>query len=121
MLAEDPRMSWQRRLAELVAAGGAVASLAGCNIGGGGGGCGNGNPDPCICNRMPADSPECVAEAKCKSSGGFWDIGPSPIGYPPGAPDAAPGFTAVCVYPDAPRADASPADGASSSDATPHD
>jgi hypothetical protein len=40
-------MSWQRRLLELVSAGGAL-SAAGCQLGGGGGGCGNGLPDPCI-------------------------------------------------------------------------
>lgn len=71
MLAEAPRMSWQRRLVELMAAGGALASLSGCPAILG---CGNANPDPCICNRMPATSPQCVAEKTCEDNGGQWSL-----------------------------------------------
>ena len=92
-------MSWQRRLAELVCAGGALASQAGC-LPVGGGGCGNANPDPCVCNRTPADSPQCVAETTCRDNGGAWDFDTARpptgiwgrcLGYPRDAgPDAAP-------------------------------
>jgi len=112
-------MSWQRRLLELAAAGGALTSLAGCPavIPGG---CGNANPDPCICDRMPATSAQCVAEKTCEDNGGSWDLyvaTPLPdagsgsgepiqgqcVGYPRDAgPDARP--------PDALVLDASPAD-----------
>jgi hypothetical protein len=93
-------MSWQRRLLELVSAGGAL-SAAGCNFGGSGGGCGNGLPDPCICDRTPLDAGQCVAEAKCRAEGDRWELFPTEA-----QPDAAPGYLGVCLQPDAPRRDA---------------
>jgi hypothetical protein len=62
-------MSWQRRLQELAAAGGALTSLAACQ---GGVPCGNANPDPCVCDRMPSDSPQCEAEKACRADGDSW-------------------------------------------------
>jgi hypothetical protein len=102
-------MSWQRRLAELMAAGGALASLSGCPAIFPGG-CGNANPDPCICDRMPATSTQCVAEKTCEDNGGEWAL------YAQPQPDAGSGSTPLegqCIGyprdagPDAPR-DAGP-------------
>ena len=65
-------MTWQRRIVELMCAGGVLAGT-GCP-GGGGIPCGNANPDPCVCNRMPADSPQCLAETACTDQGGYWEL-----------------------------------------------
>jgi hypothetical protein len=85
-------MNWRRRLAELVAAGGA---LGGCN-GGGGPPCGNANPDPCICDRSPANSQQCVAERNCTAAGGSWEFFGSPL--VDGSPEGLQGY---CVPRDA--------------------
>lgn len=111
-------MSWQRRLLDLVAAGGTLASLSGCQLIVPQS-CGNGNPDPCVCDRAPASSPQCVAEKACTDHGGEWDLSGVPL--PPVIDAAGPGSGAddirgVCIgYPqdagvDAPRADAAPRD-----------
>jgi hypothetical protein len=67
-------MTWQRRLIELACAGG---TLTGCSSTPNPIPCGNVNADPCICDRMPEDSPQCVAEATCRGQGHEWvfDIG----------------------------------------------
>ena len=109
-------MSWQRRLLEIAAAGGALASLSGCPAIVA---CGNANPDPCICDRTPASAPQCVAEKACEDNGGQWDLYPYPP--PPDAAGAGSGSAADqiqgrCVgYPqdaglDAPHADGAPHD-----------
>jgi hypothetical protein len=69
-------MTWRRRLIELVCAGGTVT---GCTDHAGIP-CGNANPDPCVCDRTPANAPQCVAEAACRAHGGSW------FGYPNGDP-----------------------------------
>jgi hypothetical protein len=86
-------MTWQRRILELVCAGGTYTALAGCP-GGFPVPCGNANPDPCICGRNPPDSPECRAETACQDEGGTW--------YPYGERtvlDAGSGVTGQCVFP----------------------
>jgi hypothetical protein len=68
-------MTWQRRLIELVCAGG---TLSGCWQALPSGKhvipCGNADPDPCICGRSPPDSAQCIAEQECEDQGGFWNI-----------------------------------------------
>ena len=87
-------MTWQRRLIELVCAGGALTAIPACGIPGGVP-CGNANPDPCICGRMPADSPTCKAEAACEHEGGYFDpFDPAPAGV-----DAGAGVQGHCVLP----------------------
>lgn len=111
-LAAVSRMSWQRRLVELIAAGGALASSAGCSDGGQGFPCGNASPDPCICDRTPLTSPQCVAEQACRDHGGEWafyllpatDAGSGApqlegqcIGYPRDAPPPVDALTVDAV------------------------
>lgn len=92
-------MSWQKRLAELVAAGGALASLSGCPAIVPGG-CGNANPDPCVCNRMPETSPQCVAEKSCEDNGGHWELYPYPADPLPDAGSASSAIQGECIgYP----------------------
>lgn len=104
-------MSWQRRLLELAAAGGMLAACEDApqkpDF------CGNVMPDPCICDRMPADSVQCVAEAQCRANGGSWEF---TDGYGSRAPDAATDVWGMCHLPGSP-ADAGPAGPDSSIDA----
>jgi hypothetical protein len=87
-------MSWQRRLQELILAGGAFA-LAGCStenlktsgrdasgsdtgsdVYNPGTFCGNANSDPCICGRPEASAAaadQCAQSRVCQSQGGYWD------------------------------------------------
>ena len=111
-------MNWQKRLLELAAAGGALVSSSGCQLIVPTS-CGNGLPDPCICDRMPATSPQCVAEKSCKDHGGEWDLSGVPLPAPidaAGPGSAADDVRGVCVgYPqdagvDAPHADGAPRD-----------
>lgn len=103
-------MSWRRRLAELVAAGGALAA---CDAPPMTNFCGNALPDPCICDRTPLDAGQCVAEQACHDQRGTWDFSSQSI-------DPATGLYGRCVLPvdaghpdaaaDAPPADAPPGD-----------
>jgi hypothetical protein len=84
-------MSWQRRLLELISAGGALAACDSphhVNF------CGNVQPDPCICDRMPADSVQCVEEADCRANGGEWEFTPTDGSH---APDAATDVWGHCI------------------------
>lgn len=79
-------MSWQRRLVELLCAGGALAST--------GGYCANGNPDPCASGRDPPDSAQCRAETACTDRGGIWTLNQAPGGV-----DAGSGVEGHCILP----------------------
>jgi hypothetical protein len=74
-------MTWERRLRELLLAGGTLATL-GCtsSAGGGSGGpnipCGNANADPCICGRPEASAEQadlCDKKTSCEAAGGVFD------------------------------------------------
>ena len=92
MFAANTGMGWQRRLQEMVLAGGAIA-LGSCSIPGDGGPqvpCGNANPDPCICGRPDADPQaklRCDEKMACEAEGGVW----GPYVAPDGPIDAGPG------------------------------
>lgn len=93
-------MSWQRRLVELLAAGGTLAASA-CNTGGSGGGpCTNGGWDPCLCEHLPASGPQCVEEKSCRDHGGYWTAhgGPLDAGE---TTDAGVMLEGSCYVPDA--------------------
>lgn len=62
-------MEWRRRLVELAIASGGLSGCGSSQYV-----CGNANPDQCICGRMPADSPQCVAEKTCTDKGDFWEF-----------------------------------------------
>ena len=84
------KMNWEKRLRELLLAGGTLA-LVGCSDGSpegnlpdsqggqGGGGrlfCGNANPDPCICGRPQesnASAQLCERQQACEARGGTFD------------------------------------------------
>jgi hypothetical protein len=80
-------VSWRRRLAELLAAGGALAGCSGTP-------CGNANPDPCICGRMPESTAQCTAENSCRGDGGVWNV------FSDASSDAGT-VRGVCYIPDA--------------------
>jgi hypothetical protein len=114
--------SWQRRLRDLVLAGGAVAAASACSsdglLGGAGGtSCCNANPDPC-CPVLYCGAPMTPA-CSCQQDGGSWDYSRSTCG-PAQAPDAgsADGSTDAA----APRDGSVPdADAAAPRDASPGD
>ena len=56
-------MNWQRRIFELVCAGGSLVMLSG-------GYCANGASDPCA----GVDTPQCTAEEACRQEGGTWEL-----------------------------------------------
>ena len=74
-------MTWQRRVRDILLAGGTVSAVAcasSSNSDGPSGGppCGNANPDPCICGR-PEQSPQaaalCDQQKACVAAGGIFD------------------------------------------------
>jgi hypothetical protein len=89
-------VSWRQRLAALLAAGGALAACDSpshqVNF------CGNVDPDPCICDRLPLDAGQCVAERACADAGGTWSFYTQ---YNP-----VTGLDGMCIYPDARLPDA---------------
>ena len=77
-------MNWERRLRDMVLAGGAFA-VAGCSSSPEGGvPCGNANPDPCICGRPEVSSVDrlaCDEQQDCEADGGTY------VPYAEGLPD----------------------------------
>jgi hypothetical protein len=67
-------VTWEKRLCELLLAGGTLATSA-CTSGDDVP-CGNANPDPCICGRPGANSQaaaECDQKTRCEAEGGVYD------------------------------------------------
>jgi hypothetical protein len=86
--------SWERRLLDVLLAGGAIA-VAGCSSSSSGTGideCCNANPDPC-CPSLSCgaeQTPECKQELACQADGGTWDIGAGDCSRDAGAGDSGP-------------------------------
>jgi hypothetical protein len=72
-------MTWQRRLADMILAGGAIAALGSCSSTGSGGvGCCNANGDPC-CEYKHCGGP-LTPECACQMDGGTWNATVSEAG-----------------------------------------
>ena len=99
-------MNWQRRLVELVCAGGALAACTHRGIP-----CGNADPDPCICGRSPPDTPQCRAESQCEDDGGYWQIDLVQAG--------SAGIEGECVIPGSPLDASVPVDAGGKPDGAP--